>query len=327
MNRPFLSLRFTVVFLGIAILQSHIALSQTQSERVWLAGRYDQNRIVVYFGAVQFHGTLPATTKKIVPTAGQFFEAVELSPEFIAPFQKNLASEHFALGDHYDLILEENHIATVSLTTLIGCETDEGVGNDSYIGALATLNGDDLPYFRKDYYALRRHQMHQNATAKTPTMWVRMENEPVEFSIQSQIVGLLTDRMKVLATDTQRRRAESTSPVFQAQAFRLADGSLRYYARALWKPVKDLDRTSYALGAWVAPLPKLRILAVEERTCGYEDFECVVPNLLNVVDLGGKTGLILSNRADEYTGLSLVEYGDGLTVKRMRTLQSIGAGE
>jgi hypothetical protein len=154
-----------------------------------------------------------------------------------------------------------------------------------------------------------------------------MENEPVEFSIQSQIVALLTDRMKVLATDTQRQRAESTSPVFQAQAFRVADGSLRYYARAFWKPVKDLDRTSYALGAWVAPLPKLRILAVEERTCGYEDFECVVPNLLNVVYLGGKTGLILSNRADEYTGLSLVEYGDGLTVKRMRTLQSIGAGE
>lgn len=65
------------------------------------------------------------------------FEAVELSPEFIAPLQKTLTSEHFAFGDHYDLILEENHVATVSLTTLIGCETDEGVGNDSDIGALA----------------------------------------------------------------------------------------------------------------------------------------------------------------------------------------------
>jgi hypothetical protein len=107
----------------------------------------------------------------------------------------------------------------------------------------------------------------------------------------------------------------------------LTDGSLRYYARAFWKPIKDLDRTSYALGAWVDPLPKLHIVAVEKRTCGYEDFECVLPNLLNVVNLGGKTGLILANHGDEYIGLSLVEYDDGLNVKRMPTLQSIGMGE
>jgi hypothetical protein len=198
---------------------------------------------------------------------------------------------------------------------LIGCETDEGVGNDSYIGALATLNDRDLPYFKKDYYALRRHRNpQQKRPSAIPTVWVRLENEPVEFNIQSEIVALLIDRMRILATDTQRHRAESTSPVFNAQAFRLADGSLRYYARAFWKPLKDLDRTSFALGAWVAPLPKLHLVAVEARTCGYEDFECVVPNLLNVVNLGGKTGLILSNHGDEYTGLSLVEYGDGLTV-------------
>lgn len=137
MVRLLLPLRLTVVFLGIAILQPHVALSQTESERLWMAGRYDGNRIIVYFDAVQFNGTLPATPKNMVPAAGHFFEAVELSPEFIAPLQKTLTSEHFALGDHYDLILEENHVATVSLTTLIGCETDEGVGNDSYIGALA----------------------------------------------------------------------------------------------------------------------------------------------------------------------------------------------
>src|SRR5690348_17191100 len=130
MNRYILLLRLTVAFLGISILHSHIALSQTRPERVWLAGRYDGTRIIVYFDAVHFNGTLPATAKKIIPTAGHFWEAVELPPTFVAPFQKNFTSEHFALGDHYDLMLEENHVATVSLTTLIGCETDEGVGNN-----------------------------------------------------------------------------------------------------------------------------------------------------------------------------------------------------
>src|SRR5437762_12354702 len=33
--------------------------SQTTPERVWLAGRYDRTRVVVYFEAVKFDGTFP----------------------------------------------------------------------------------------------------------------------------------------------------------------------------------------------------------------------------------------------------------------------------
>ena len=321
-------LRLIALLLGIVNLQPCVVLAQTQPERFWLAGRYDRTRIIIYFDAVKFNGTLPETAKRLVPEAARFFEAVEISAKFIAPFQKAPSSEHFAVGDQYDLILEEEHVATVSVTTLLGCETDEGVGNDSFIGALATLNKDDLPYFRKDYYALRRHHAGQKeVTAEIPDVWVRLENEPVGCDVQSQIVALLTDRMKTLATNAERHRAESTSPVFQVQAFRVSDGTLRNYARAFWKPEKDSDRTGYALGAWLTSSPTLHILASEKRTCGYNDFECVVPNLLNVLNLDGKTALIVSTQSDESTGLALVEYSDGMDLKHMHTLQSFGAGE
>ncbi|PYX45631.1 MAG: hypothetical protein DMG79_18815, partial [Acidobacteria bacterium] len=159
-------------------------------------------------------------------------------------------------------------------------------------------------------------------------VWVRLESKPVEFDTQTQIVALLSDRMKALATDAQRRQAEKTSPLFQVSSFRVADGTLRYYARAFWKPEKDLDRSSYAVGAWIAPLPTPHILALEKRTCGYEDFECVVPNLQNVVDLGdGKTGIIVAISGDDSASLDLLEYRDGTNLTQMHKLQSIAAGE
>jgi hypothetical protein len=75
-NRGFFLSRFTILLLGIAILHSlAAALSQTQSaetnstpaqaqiadgqtaqaahKRFWLAGRYDGNRIIIYFDAVK----------------------------------------------------------------------------------------------------------------------------------------------------------------------------------------------------------------------------------------------------------------------------------
>ena len=320
-------MQLTVLALGITTVQCHLAPAQEQPQRFWLAGRYDRNRIIVYFEAVKFKGSLPVTGKKLVPAAARFFDSVEISTNYVAQFQKAHTTQGFGPGDHYDLILEENHIAVVSLTTLVGCETDEEVGNDSFIGALATLNDDDLPYFRKDYYALREHQKGKengpNSTAEMLTVWTRLDDEPVEFNVQTQIVGLLSDRMKTLATDVQRRHAESSSPVFQVQAFRLNDGTLRYYARAEWKPEKDLDRSSYALGAWISPAPRLHILALEQRTSGYEPFEGVLPNLLNIVDLGGKTGIIVSTGGDDSVELNLLEYRDGVNLSHMRTLQSI----
>jgi hypothetical protein len=326
-------IELTIPVLGVALALCTPAAAQTQGDRFWIAGRYDGNRIIVYFDAVKFNGTLPSDAHKLAsPVVTGFFEPVQPPESYIVHLQKGSGAEQFHLGDHYDLISDEGHIAMVTLTTLIACETDEGVGNDSFIGALATLNDNDLGYFRKYHYVLRRHndvrRKAVNPKTEIPTVWVRLESEPVEFDTQTQIVALLSDRMKALATDAQRRRAERTSPLFQVSGFRVADGTLRYYARAFWKPEKDLDRSSYAVAAWIAPLPKLHTLALEKRTCGYEDFECVVPKLRNVVDLGdGKTGIIVDISGDDGASLELLEYRDGANLTQMRKLQFISAGE
>jgi hypothetical protein len=93
-----------VLVLLIAAMQCSAALAQTQPDHVWLAGRYDGNRLVVYFDAVQFNGTIPSDAKKLVcPVAVGFFCPVELPASYIAQFQKRPNMEHFAIGDKYDV--------------------------------------------------------------------------------------------------------------------------------------------------------------------------------------------------------------------------------
>jgi hypothetical protein len=325
--------RLAIVLLGVLAASTPL-LAQTQPERFWLAGRYDRTRIVVYFDAVKFEGTLnPNSAKLAAPLAERFFDPVEIPPTYAARFSKKPAAEHFALGDQYDLILDENHIATVTLTTLVGCETDEGVGNDSYTGALATVNDVDLLFFRKDYYVLRRHEKGKDIGTESAMLavWGRLEDEPVPFDIQTRIVTLLNDSMKTTASASERQQAESISPKFAVQSFRQADGTLRYYARAAWSSGEEHtenEKIIYALGAWIAPLPTVHILAIETRNNPYDAFESVLPSLLNVVDLGGgRTGVIVGMSGNDSSSLDLVEYRDGADLGHMRTLQSIGAGE
>jgi hypothetical protein len=325
--------RLTILVLGILGASTPLP-AQTQPERFWLAARYDRNRIVVYFDAVKFEGTLaPNSGQLAAPLAERFFDPVEIPPTYAARFSKKPTAEHFALGDRYDLILDENHIATVTLTTLVGCETDEVVGNDSYIGALATLNDADLLFFRKDYYVLRRHEKGKEigSEAEMPTVWGRLEDEPVPFDIQARIVALLSDRMKTTASASERQQAESISPKFAVQSLRQTDGTLRYYARAAWSSGEEHtenEKIIYALGAWIAPLPTVHILAIETRNNPYDAFENVLPSLLNVVDLGGgRTGVIVGMSGNDSSSLDLVEYRDGADLGHMCTLQSIGAGE
>ena len=330
----FQSKRFLqLVILAIAVVAMHspTALAQTQQARVWLAGRYDGNRLLVYFDAVQFNGTVPGDAEKLVcPIAVGFFCPVKLPPSYIAQLQKKPNMEHFALGDKYDVVQDGSSVLTVTLTTLVGFESDEGVGNDSYIGALATLDEDKQDWLMYDvpYLAVQRHRELPRGAGETakeiPTVFASLVNEPVQFDTQSKIVELLSGRMKSMATNAQRHEAEGVSPSFSVQQFRLADGSPRYYARAAWKSGKEpQEKLIYGLGAWVAPLPTVHVLAVESAA-GFE----YLPNLLNVIDLGGgNTGIIISEHGDDSMSLSLFQYRDGLDLSQMRNLQSIGAGE
>ncbi len=326
------SVRMQSIFLALGIAMIYCpALSQTQPDRVWLAGRYDGNRLVVYFDAVHFNDTIPPEAEKLVcPVTVGFFCPLKLPAGYVAQFQKQPRMEHFALGDQYDVVEGRSSFLTATVTTLVGFESDEGVGNDSFIGALLTLEKDkqDWLMYSPSYVAVRRHRKFQDgegkASERSPLVTASLLNEPLRFDIQREIVDLLTARMKATATDLQRHDAESVPPVFAVQQFDLADGGRRYYARAAWRSGKG-SRTKliYGLGAWITPLPVLRVLAVETEA-GFE----YLPNLLNVIDLGrGRVGIIVSEHGDDSASLSIVEYRDGMTLGEMPVLQSIGSAE
>jgi hypothetical protein len=179
------------------------------------------------------------------------------------------------------------------------------------------------------YYAVRRHRAPVCGSPRQawpggvfPTRFAQLTSDPVPFDIQTQIVALLTQRMVSIASNSQRHAGEHQSPAFTVQTFQVADGSLRYYATARWKSGTKPATSGFSLGAWLAPAPSLRILAVEANQ------DVNLPYILNVADLGGgKTGIILANGAEDSTSTDLVEYQDGFDAAHMRRLQSIAAGE
>ena len=306
---------------------------QQQPDRLWLAGRYDGDRVVIYFDAVKFAGAMAPNARKIAdPVAAGFFSPVELPANYIARFQMVPNAERFALGDRYDLLLGNGTIVPIKLTTLVGCETDEQVGNDSFIGALGTVEKSDSLFATKGYYAVRRHQEPQSGgpsfrpkTSAELLKYAHLDDDPVRFDTETKIVEILNARMKMDAADAEQNAIGNVPPAFTVQPFHPADGSLRYYVRAQWKTGKERNgRATYELAAWMAPLPTLRILAVERRAA----IENEVPELLNVVDLGnGRTGIIMHIQGGDSTALQLAEYRDGSSASSMRVLQSIAWGE
>ena len=335
-NKRFSLLRLVPLFFGLWVAHCTPTFAQKTAERFWIAGRYDGNRVVVYFDAVQFQGTMAPNARKIAPPVVQaFFEPVELPFTYVTQFQKKPDAEHFAIGDRYDLLLGNGIIRTIKLTTLVGCETDEAIGNDSYIGALGTVQDKDALLLTKGYFAVRRHEEAQSHTAKLPKTGAQsaksavLLDEPVPFDVEEKVMDLLNSRMKSETADAERKTIRNDSPELKVQSFQLADGSLRYYARAKWTSVKDSTGMSdYLLAAWLTPLPTLRILAVEKRTSPYGGINDGVPDLLNVVGLEeGKTGIIVNIRGGDSIELRLAYYQDGANVQEMPVIQSIGTGE
>ena len=249
---------------------------------------------------------------------------MQLPASYIVKFQKGPDLEHFELGDKYDLLLDYGHRATVTLTTLVGFESDEEVGNDSFIGALATIaDKDDLIFLSKRYYVLSRHHevpAAKNKPGSEPDIYPGIQNDVVPFDVQIQIERILEQKMNTSGTGT-----EGISPRFEVKEFALSDGTLRYYAQAQWISKKGSpDESNVGLAAWIAAKPTLHILAVEGNTSGYGG----LPELLNVVDLGdGKIGLIVSITGADSNSTNLVQYHDGANLRDMKVLQSISVGE
>lgn len=339
-RRDFALLALVLLTLQPFLMPQTNPKEQPADERFWIAGRYDGNRIIVYFDAVKFEGTVPSIREKLTdPVTAGFFIPEKLPWAYVAKFQKRADAEQFKLGDKYDLLLGCGKVAPVTLTTMVGTEGDEQVGNDSYVGALGTLdNEDDLIFPPRNYYVLRRHRELTESASKPPTILTAcagIENEPghqpVRFDIQARILDLLAERMQTTATEAERSAAQGVSPVFDVESFRVADGTLRYYARAAWKwgTPEDL-RSNYALAAFLEAKPQLQIVAVQAATSPvYEDdLDGVLPPILDVVDLGdGRTGVIVASEGEDSSATRLLEYRDGVDLWHMHFLQSIEAGE
>jgi hypothetical protein len=96
-KRNFVVLRLATLLFGLLAAYRTATFGQKEPERFWLAGRYDGNRVVVYFDAVKFEGTMSSNARKIAnPVAGAFFNPVELPAGYIARFQKTPSAEQFA---------------------------------------------------------------------------------------------------------------------------------------------------------------------------------------------------------------------------------------
>ena len=104
----------------------------------------------------------------------------------------------------------------------------------------------------------------------------------------------------------------------------MRDGIIRYFVWSDWRVETGPNYQSVLhFAAWISPTPTPHILAVEPKS-NYLEKE----QLLNVVDLGnGKTGVIVYIQGSASRGIELREYKDGSTLKGMRMIQAVGAGE
>jgi hypothetical protein len=334
-----MALRFLwlgVLALAVTAVRLVPAPAQAPAPRFWVAGRYDGNHIVVFFDTAMFKGTVPRTARTLAPAPTGFLSQKELPASYIAQLPRKPDAERFHTGDQYDLLMGNGRVVTVTLTTLVGYVSDDEDDDPSYIGALAKVNEPTALVGTRNYYALQRHDpgsalsRKPQSTAASASLATKSGNfaslfeEPLRLDLQTQIASLLTERMKMMATAEQRRQAENLAPTLAVQAFRLADGCLHYYARAEWRAEdKPYGPPTFALAAWMAPQPKLHILAVEKITSPY-GFLDELPDLLNVVDLGdGRTGIIVNISGSGDSTLGLWEYKEGADLGHMTLFQSL----
>lgn len=289
--------------------------AQAGSERVWLAGRYDSTHIIVYFGVVALHDSLPADSTAIPqPRAFGFFGPIGVSPSDIAGILKRNpgAREQFTIGDRYDLLTGGGHVVAVTLTQLVACPGDEQVGNDSYIGAIAQVSAADLALLASnDYYVVVPHQRRRRIppagivdTSAAPEMRVAFSRVVRPFAGKAAPNG----RLSLLETQRVRPAAADT----------------RWFVRAI---DRDSTRACTTIAAWITTQPSTRVVAADTLTCMF-DFPPAPPRLLNAVALGpGRTVLIVRFEGEDSMDTSVLEYSAGRTIRQMRAMWSVSAAE
>jgi hypothetical protein len=299
---------------------------------VWLAGRYDKSSVIVYFQAVKFGDTFPADAQTIpTPIADAFFTPKVVGASALTKFQQALGAERFAIGDRYDVLLGNGRTGTITLRTLVAFESDEFVGNDSYIGALGALASEDLPFVTGDYFVVRRHQVTSRAAGANrstgqPASFSRLVTDPVSQDVQTEVTALLRKRLTTavgVPTGIQSEIDRTQPSSLRVKQLTLVDGSVRYH---VWADFR-LRQTCLAASAWVGSQP-LRIVAIEEPLCELNGLDPIEPQIRNVVDLGERrVGLVVDFQGGDGRSLRLLEYRDEAGFADMQELQSVSAGE
>ena len=225
------------------------------------------------------------------------------------------------------MLLDGGRVVSLSLTALVGFNSDEFVGNDSYIGALGRVESDDLPLLSADYYVVRRHAASPGPGAPAMTRRsgsARLRTTPVAPRMTAEMASMVAERGRDNAMAAARPPAgRAAVRIKRAQAFTTAGGDLRYFVVA----ESGAGRACTTTRAWLAGAPALHVLAADET--GY----CAGTlaggtRLLNVVDLGGgRTGLIVSLQGGDGMALELVEYQDGADLPHMRRWHAVRFGE
>ena len=274
-------------------------------QQYWLAARFDGRQAMIYFDTVHFGDTWPSDAERLYPSDGFSIPSL-LTPAYVKRIQDRPGAVHFAIGEKYDLLMDGNFIQSATVTKLIGWMGDEGVGNDSYIGAIVSLDNPDNVSL-EPWLLARRH-----VDDAKPTGPARLLRDPVTFDVESNILGLL--------------KPQQAGPMLTVQPFKLADGSIRYFARCGWNGDTMNREPSVTITAWLNPDPMLRVVATETVKGSY-GFLSTGPRLLNVLDLGdGRTGMIMESQGDDSDEIDLLVYKDG-PIGNMHVIQTLAQGE
>lgn len=288
---------------------------RTTRDRIWLAGRYDSTHVIVYLDTVTLHDSLPTDTVRIrAPRVFGFFDPIGVSASDIsAMLARNArAYERFTTGDRYDLLVGGGRMAVVTLTQPVAFLSDEGVGNNSYIGALAELSSKDLALLTpRDFYVVVPHEPSHHAV---PAGIVDTNASPTERAAVTRLLQPLRGKLA----------PGGRLSLVQTDRVRLASGESRWFVTAAYRAG---ERACTTITAWITPAPTLRLVSADTITC-LLDMPKDPPLLLNVVAIGpNRTALVVRMPNGDGTTTSVLEYRDGQTIRQMHELWTVAAGE
>ena len=90
----FQTARLVCLSLALLLVRDQRLFSQSSRESLWLAGRYDRTRLVVYFQAVKFKDAFPTGARSIAPPiADAFFTPRVVPPSSVTKFQQGPGAE------------------------------------------------------------------------------------------------------------------------------------------------------------------------------------------------------------------------------------------